>query len=84
VLQVGLSGSLPPAAALHRDLLAPLRDALAAEGGGAVVERAPSEFKANLEVWGPIESTSLEIMARLKREFDPGQTLNPGRFVGGL
>jgi glycolate oxidase FAD binding subunit len=84
VLHVGLSGSVPAAATLHSDLLVPLRDAVAAEGGAVVVERAPAELKANLEVWGPIDPTSLAIMARLKREFDPRQTLNPGRFVGGL
>jgi FAD/FMN-containing dehydrogenase len=26
----------------------------------------------------------LEIMARIKTEFDPEDLLNPGRFVGGL
>jgi glycolate oxidase FAD binding subunit len=72
------------APALGRDLLAPLRLELAGEGGSVVVERAPAHVKADLDVWGPISSESLAIMERLKREFDPGGILNPGRFVGGL
>src|SRR5262249_4565843 len=84
VVQFALRGPMPSGAALHRDLLGPLRESLAPEGGSAVVERAPSSMKVDLDVWGPIEPTLLDIMTRLKREFDPGDVLNPGRFVGGL
>lgn len=58
--------------------------ALAREHGGhAVLASAPPELKAGLEVWGPAPP-GFSIMRRIKEEFDPGQMLNPGRFVGGL
>lgn len=52
-------------------------------GGHTVVERAPTNAKAGLDVWGP-ESDSTVLMRRLKEEFDPAGVLNPGRFVGGI
>ncbi len=82
-LQSALDGEVS-GAALQADLLRPLREGLGPEGGNLVVERAPVALKADLDVWGPIAPESLAIMSRLKREFDPGGILNPGRFVGGL
>ena len=52
-------------------------------GGGAIVERCPDAVKATLDVWGE-QPSGMEIMRRLKRQFDPQNILNPGRFVGGL
>jgi FAD/FMN-containing dehydrogenase len=46
-----------------------------------VVERAPREVKERLDVWGPVEPATLALMNRLKGEFDPLGTLNPGRYV---
>ena len=66
------------------EIVAPLREALAAEGGSLVVERAPLGLKRAADVWGPVPDTALAVMKRLKAEFDPRGTLNPGRFVGGL
>jgi len=83
VLWLGLSGPLD-AGALQRELVGPLRAALADEGGALVVERAPAAAKRELDVWGPVAPEALAIMERLKREFDPDGVLNPGRFVGGL
>jgi glycolate dehydrogenase FAD-binding subunit len=82
-LQSTLDGPVA-GSALQADLLGPLREGLGPEGGSLVVERAPAELKVDLDVWGPIRPELLAIMSRLKREFDPGGTLNPGRFVGGL
>jgi glycolate oxidase FAD binding subunit len=67
-----------------REIVAPLREALAAEGGSLVVERAPLYLKSAADVWGPIPDVALAVMRRLKAEFDPRGVLNPGRFVGGL
>jgi glycolate oxidase FAD binding subunit len=83
-LECGLSGPPPRADAFDRELLAPLRDALASEGGSVVVQRAPVELKAGLDPWGPIDAASFAFLDRLKKEFDPTAVLNPGRFVGGL
>jgi len=83
VLRSALHGSLSRTA-LEGDLLVPLRRGLGTEGGSLVVERAPADLKAGLDVWGPIRPELLTIMSRLKREFDPNGILNPGRFVGEL
>jgi glycolate oxidase FAD binding subunit len=72
------------AARVVKDLVLPLRIALEAEGGSLVVERAPTELKAHCDVWGSIKVEILNIMSRIKAEFDPAGLLNPGRFVGGL
>ena len=52
-------------------------------GGTAVVEHCPPTVKQRIDVWGET-SGSLEIMRRLKKNFDPQGVLNPGRFMGGL
>jgi glycolate oxidase FAD binding subunit len=83
-LHCALDGPLPTATTLHDELLAPLRKGLAPEGGSVVVEHAPDSLKSALDVWGPITPEVFAIMSNLKREFDPGGVLNPGRFVGGL
>ncbi len=59
------------------------RDAARGLGGYLVVERADPDLKAALDVWGPV-GPELELMRRLKAEFDPKGILNPGRFVGGI
>jgi glycolate oxidase FAD binding subunit len=51
--------------------------------GHLILEKAPVDVKRDVDVWGP-SPPSLELMARLKSEFDPDGVLNPGRFVGGL
>jgi glycolate oxidase FAD binding subunit len=48
-----------------------------------VVERAPVSTKRAIDVWGAPRG-GFELMKRLKQEMDPGETLNPGRFVGGI
>ncbi len=52
-------------------------------GGGAIIERCPDDVKAHVDVWGE-QPSGMQIMRRLKRQFDPRNILNPGRFVGGL
>ena len=72
------------AARMVGDMIRPLRQALEAEGGSLVIERAPLELKKQCDVWGSINHEILTIMRRIKAEFDPAGLLNPGRFVGGL
>ena len=49
----------------------------------AVFERFPHEFKSKIDVWGN-PSQSVDIMRRMKEQFDPKHTLNPGRFAGRI
>ncbi|WP_131105128.1 FAD-binding oxidoreductase [Ornithinimicrobium sufpigmenti] len=51
-------------------------------GGSTIVLDAPPDLKAALDVWGPVPA--IDLMRRVKTEFDPTRTLAPGRFVGGL
>jgi glycolate oxidase FAD binding subunit len=51
-------------------------------GGSTVVLDADPPTKAGLDTWGPVPA--IELMRRVKAEFDPDRILAPGRFVGGL
>src|SRR5499427_3563586 len=83
VLRAGVTGSVL-SQDWAREVVSPLRDGLAPEGGSLVVERAPVELKHAADVWGPVPEPALAVMKRLKAEFDPRGILNRGRFVGGL
>jgi glycolate oxidase FAD binding subunit len=70
-------------AAEAADLLPRLRTALAPHDGTAVVLRAPESVRDRLDHWGPV-GDALDLMRRVKDQFDPGRRMSPGRFVGGL
>lgn len=59
------------------------RAALAPLGGNLTVEQAPPELKQRIDIWGPA-GEGARLMHRVKQEFDPQRTLNPGRFVDGI
>jgi glycolate oxidase FAD binding subunit len=63
--------------------LGALREAIAPFDGTAVVVSAPDEGGAELDHWGPV-GDSLDLMRRVKAQFDPDGRLSPGRFVGGM
>ena len=63
-------------------LLRRLRDHFQKTGGSVVVLRASAEIRAAVDVWGPVGA--LELMRRVKANFDPAGLLAPGRFVGGI
>ncbi|MFL0605087.1 FAD-binding oxidoreductase [Cylindrospermopsis raciborskii] len=44
---------------------------------------APVTVKKNMDVWG-YNANNIEIMRRIKQQFDPNSILNPGRFIGGI
>ncbi|NJL89747.1 MAG: FAD-binding oxidoreductase [Coleofasciculaceae cyanobacterium SM2_1_6] len=44
---------------------------------------APTDYKKQLDVWG-YHGNALEIMEKLKQQFDPQAVLSPQRFVGNL
>lgn len=83
VLRAAVEGSVSPETWVER-IVGPLREALSAEGGSLVVERAPAELKRTADVWGAVPEAAVAVMKRLKSEFDPRGILNPGRYVGGL
>ena len=58
---------------------------LARQHGGVGDHRTLSHrpVKANIDVFGGV-GTSIEIMKRLKQQYDPGRVLNPGRFAGRI
>jgi glycolate oxidase FAD binding subunit len=60
-----------------------VRDARAAAesaGGSLVMAAGPPGLRREVGAWGSPPPT-LDLMKRLKHAFDPGRTLNPGRFV---
>src|SRR5262245_40069748 len=60
----------------------PLRAVALERGGSLVVIDAPPDVRRHIDVWGPIPA--LDVMRRIKAQFDPHSTLNPGRFVGRI
>lgn len=60
-----------------------LRSRCVAAGGALVLEDAPQDLKRAVGVWG-LPGADFALMQRLKQQFDPNDTLSPGRFVGGL
>lgn len=60
-----------------------LRAACSGEGGGLTVTRAPLEMKRRFDVWGDAGSTA-DLMRATKTLFDPGNCLNPGRYIIGI
>jgi glycolate oxidase FAD binding subunit len=59
-----------------------LRRACTTHGGSLVVVDAPAAVKSLVDVWGPVPA--IDLMRRVKDQFDPDHRLAPGRFVGGI
>jgi len=51
-------------------------------GGSLVVLDGPPQVKAAVDTWGPVPA--IDLMRRVKGQFDPERRLAPGRFVGGI
>ncbi len=60
-----------------------LRTRAEAAFGSFVVLHCPAEMRPQLDPWGSA-GDALGVMVRIKTQFDPNGTLNPGRFVGGI
>lgn len=65
------------------DQLLKMRSICQAQGGFLSVQAAPLSLKQNFDVWGS-SGSSLDLMRRIKHQFDPQAFLSPGRFVGGI
>jgi glycolate oxidase FAD binding subunit len=86
VLRVGLAGpdpGDPEQVAAFAGVVARARAGLAARGGTLVVAEAPPALKRAVDPWGP-PGDAVELMRRVKRQFDPDRQMSPGRFVGGI
>ncbi len=60
-----------------------LRDLCQAQGGFLTVLEAPISLKQTVDVWG-YSGNALELMRKIKTQFDPKNLLSPRRFVGGI
>ncbi|HWS33944.1 MAG TPA: FAD-binding oxidoreductase [Actinoplanes sp.] len=58
-----------------------VRAAAGAAGGFAVVLSTP-DGTTGIDMWGPVPG--IELMRRIKQQFDPGNRFAPGRFAGGI
>jgi glycolate oxidase FAD binding subunit len=65
------------------DVVEEVREIRVRRGGSVVVQEAPLSIKERLDVWGPA-GDYLGLTRRVKEKFDPGYTMNPGRFLGGI
>ena len=65
------------------DLLLKVRSHCESEGGFLTILEAPKAIKRQIEVWG-YRGNSLDIMRRLKSQFDSEGLLSPRRFVQNL
>ena len=62
----------------------PVRAAVAACGGHAMLVRAPAAIRALVPVFEPQQGPLAALTARIKESFDPNSVLNPGRMWAGL
>jgi glycolate oxidase FAD binding subunit len=53
------------------------------DNASLVIQRCPNELKGEIDVWGD-PGSSVALMRTLKAKLDPRNTLNPGRYVGGI
>jgi glycolate oxidase FAD binding subunit len=59
-----------------------LRGAAETARGALVIEEYAPTLIGRIDPWGA--PAALDLMRRVKVQFDPHNTLNPGRFVGGI
>jgi glycolate oxidase FAD binding subunit len=59
-----------------------LRNELQSRGGSLVTLHRPTEL-TSIDAWGDA-GDSVPLMRAVKHQLDPKNTLNPGRFVGGI
>ncbi len=68
-----------PLQALPPDRLGMIRSELEAQAGLLSILEAPQSWKAQVNVWG-YRSKGVDLMKRIKQQFDHAYLLSPGRF----
>jgi len=70
------SGVLWLGGAVSATKVSELRAAVAAHDGTVVVVTGPATFRREVDVWGPVRG--VDMMRRIRDQFDPDRRLNPG------
>ncbi|MEG4044447.1 FAD-binding oxidoreductase [Microcoleus sp. Pol17_C1] len=65
------------------DRLFQVRRGCEAKGGFLTVLAAPTDLKQQLDVWG-YNGSAIDLMQRIKQQFDPENLLSPHRFISGI
>jgi glycolate oxidase FAD binding subunit len=60
-----------------------IRTACEAKGGFLSILAAPIVLKQELDVWG-YTGSAIDVMRRIKQQFDPQNILSPNRFLDGI
>lgn len=60
-----------------------VRQGCEAKGGFLTVLAAPTDIKQELDVWG-YTGSAIDLMRRIKQQFDPENILSPHRFISGI
>ncbi|HEY9878486.1 MAG TPA: FAD-binding oxidoreductase [Leptolyngbyaceae cyanobacterium] len=69
--------------AVSEAVLTKVRSHCEAANGYLTLLEAPPDLKQSVDVWG-YTGNALNVMRRLKQQFDPKRSFSPGRFVGGI
>ena len=51
--------------------------------GAYLIEKCPIDVKRDIDIFSDV-GNSIDLMRRIKNQYDPNRTLNPGRFVGKI
>jgi len=65
------------------DTLLQVRRGCEAKGGFLTVLAAPADIKQQLDVWG-YNGSAIDLMRRIKQQFDQENLLSPHRFISGI
>ena len=64
-------------------LISEMRSLLQTQSGFLTILDAPVTLKQKIDVWG-YSGNAVDLMRRIKQQFDPQNILSPHRFVGGI
>lgn len=71
------------ASAVTAQIVSEMRSLCETQGGFLTVLDSPVTLKQQLDVWG-YSGNAVDLMRRIKQQFDPTHLLSPHRFVGGI